>query len=351
MKEQGCASGQHPIGRVRLTVEESFEAVRISARVARIDAEFASCPGNPLLPMVVTLDAPLGDRELLDGITGEQPTVGRRRFAPRISVRAVPELPLTAVAGVVVTAQDRWPSEVSCGAAPAVHVPIGGPFQLDFRNEEDVLATGVVGVGAPDDRYFKFADIEPMADRVAYAQYLDGLPVRLLRLDQGEAGWRGTLSACLELPDDWTPDAAPPDFPSVDDPRAFEASADLVDLLDGIPGLRGEVWRFADPASRCAAWIPIEEALQADGWRFQGRRHSPDWPSDLTVRPLELRRQVSLHPVRGAERGTITTVGEDTLTLTTEASSPDLVSVVGEPVLSRVSQCLLDQPLSVTTSP
>lgn len=65
--EQNCASGMPPNDReVVVLVTETAEAVTIIALVAPVEGG-AECPGNPLFPISVTLDEPLGERVLIDG--------------------------------------------------------------------------------------------------------------------------------------------------------------------------------------------------------------------------------------------------------------------------------------------
>ncbi len=65
--EQSCASGLAPEDRdVMVLVSETAEEVNIIALVASIEGD-AECPSNPLHPVAVTLDKPLGQRTLVDG--------------------------------------------------------------------------------------------------------------------------------------------------------------------------------------------------------------------------------------------------------------------------------------------
>ncbi len=66
INEQACASGRAPDDReVVVLTTETAESVSILALVAPVEGG-AECPGNPWYPISVELDAPLGDRELLD---------------------------------------------------------------------------------------------------------------------------------------------------------------------------------------------------------------------------------------------------------------------------------------------
>lgn len=67
INEQACANGRAPVDReIVPVVTETDESVSIVVLVAPVEGG-ANCPGNPWHPITVTLDAPLGDRELLDG--------------------------------------------------------------------------------------------------------------------------------------------------------------------------------------------------------------------------------------------------------------------------------------------
>lgn len=67
INEQACANGQAPLGReIVPLITETDESVTIIVLVAAVEGG-ASCPGNPWHPITVTLDSPLGARQLLDG--------------------------------------------------------------------------------------------------------------------------------------------------------------------------------------------------------------------------------------------------------------------------------------------
>lgn len=64
--ERECANGEAPIGRdVLPVITETDTTVEISTLVAPV-AGGADCPGNPWHPIVATLSAPLGDRQVID---------------------------------------------------------------------------------------------------------------------------------------------------------------------------------------------------------------------------------------------------------------------------------------------
>ena len=67
--ERACASGRPPDGReVIPVVVETETEVRITVLVAPVRGG-ATCPGNPLYPVEVQLDQPLGDRRIFDART------------------------------------------------------------------------------------------------------------------------------------------------------------------------------------------------------------------------------------------------------------------------------------------
>ena len=73
--ERACASGEAPTDREVLPlVSETETTVEISTLVAPV-AGGADCPGNPWHPVIATLSAPLGDRQVIDAQT--QPGVER----------------------------------------------------------------------------------------------------------------------------------------------------------------------------------------------------------------------------------------------------------------------------------
>ena len=66
-EERSCNSGRLPEGRdIRLLSVETADAVRVVVMVENPEGA-QECPGNPLFPVAVELDAPLGDRRILDG--------------------------------------------------------------------------------------------------------------------------------------------------------------------------------------------------------------------------------------------------------------------------------------------
>ena len=66
INERECASGQAPTDRdVTPFVTETDETVSIVVLVERVKGG-AECPDNPWYPITVTLESPLGSRELLD---------------------------------------------------------------------------------------------------------------------------------------------------------------------------------------------------------------------------------------------------------------------------------------------
>ncbi len=67
IQERACASGEAPVDReIVPVVTETATTVEIVVLVAPVKGG-ANCPGNPWHPITVTLDAPLGDRTVLDG--------------------------------------------------------------------------------------------------------------------------------------------------------------------------------------------------------------------------------------------------------------------------------------------
>lgn len=67
INEQNLASGQAPVDRdVVVRVTETADSVTVLALVAPVEGG-ADCPSNPWHPVTVTLDSPLGSRQLIDG--------------------------------------------------------------------------------------------------------------------------------------------------------------------------------------------------------------------------------------------------------------------------------------------
>ncbi len=69
INERACASGRAPTGRdVVPIVTETDETISIAVLVESTDGD-ADCPGNPWHPITITLEEPLGSRQLLDAHT------------------------------------------------------------------------------------------------------------------------------------------------------------------------------------------------------------------------------------------------------------------------------------------
>lgn len=67
INERACASGQAPVDReIVPVVTETATTIEVVVLVAPVKGG-AECPGNPWHPITVTLDAPVGDRTVLDG--------------------------------------------------------------------------------------------------------------------------------------------------------------------------------------------------------------------------------------------------------------------------------------------
>lgn len=76
INERRCASGRAPDDRdVVPIVTESDEAVSIVVLVESVAGE-ADCPGNPWHPITITLESPLGSRQLLDAHTFPPQPIG-----------------------------------------------------------------------------------------------------------------------------------------------------------------------------------------------------------------------------------------------------------------------------------
>lgn len=68
--ESACNSGQSADGRVRLvSLLETEDSVTVTIGVEPQSTE-ATCPSNPPTPFTVELEAPLGDRTIIDGTRG-----------------------------------------------------------------------------------------------------------------------------------------------------------------------------------------------------------------------------------------------------------------------------------------
>ncbi len=75
IRERACSGGQAPVDReIVPVVTETETTVELIVLVAPVIGG-ATCPGNPLHPITVTLQQPLGDRTVIDGAT--QPGVVR----------------------------------------------------------------------------------------------------------------------------------------------------------------------------------------------------------------------------------------------------------------------------------
>ncbi len=69
INERDCANGEPPTGRqVKPVVVADGDRLVVTVLVEPIAGD-ASCPGNPWHPITITLDEPLGDRQVFDGST------------------------------------------------------------------------------------------------------------------------------------------------------------------------------------------------------------------------------------------------------------------------------------------
>lgn len=69
IQENSCANGEAPTDRdIVPVVVADEERIVITVLVEPVQGD-ATCPGNPWHPVTVTLDEPLGSRQILDGIT------------------------------------------------------------------------------------------------------------------------------------------------------------------------------------------------------------------------------------------------------------------------------------------
>lgn len=69
IQELACANGQAPTDRdIIPVVVEDEQRIVITVLVEPVEGD-ATCPGNPWHPVTVTLEEPLGNRQILDGVT------------------------------------------------------------------------------------------------------------------------------------------------------------------------------------------------------------------------------------------------------------------------------------------
>lgn len=69
IQERACANGQAPTDRDIVPVVGADEQrIVITVLVEPVEGN-ATCPGNPWHPVTVTIDKPLGDRQIFDGVT------------------------------------------------------------------------------------------------------------------------------------------------------------------------------------------------------------------------------------------------------------------------------------------
>jgi hypothetical protein len=66
--EQACASGRLATGRIRPVVDYADDSITVTITVAYAGGD-QTCPGNPDTPYTLTLEQPVGSREVKDGGT------------------------------------------------------------------------------------------------------------------------------------------------------------------------------------------------------------------------------------------------------------------------------------------
>lgn len=65
--ERACNSGEGAEGRVEVvSLDETEERIEVVIGIRPRDQEFVDCPGNPATPFTVSLEEPVGDREVVD---------------------------------------------------------------------------------------------------------------------------------------------------------------------------------------------------------------------------------------------------------------------------------------------
>lgn len=74
--ETACASGQPATGRIQPLVDYGDDRITVTITVVYAGG-FQTCPGNPDTPYTLTLDEPVGDREIKDGSTSPPTRKGR----------------------------------------------------------------------------------------------------------------------------------------------------------------------------------------------------------------------------------------------------------------------------------
>lgn len=344
--EQACASGARADGRVAVEVEESSEEVRITVAVRRLTG-VQDCPGNPLTPVSVTLEEPVGDRRLIDGASGFAPSLHGFIDQP-----ADPILTGRIVAPAVIPASERMVAdgfwvEPRCeleGSLEESYLPEWRP-QEEFGDAGSVLSAAVAEMRLSVHGWHGYGEVDAVGREVwSWVQYLGGRPVAVVIAEPAVLGTSGMALVCGDLPTGWVPDPAPP--PTKPAGPSMAARLDLDAILADAEGLTrvGDEWMFDDPDHRCDAWVALEDRLEAAGYVIAQTVEHGELPTDELSDQTVTRQVSALITDAGGRAAVVTTTGVNTL-VTRDATVTGAVETPNE--WSYLAPCQLDRSMEV----
>ncbi len=344
VSERGCASGQRADDRIGYEVRSTASEVVITALVRPREGD-QNCPANPLTPLTVVLDEPVGTRRLIDGATGGPPVLDDHQVPARLPVR-IEDTGLEPVvpSSETVSGSDYWEEprcELDGDSLEESYLPgwYSGELYLDA---DTILAEAVRSLGLSRDGWHLVRTTEGFGrEWRSWTQYLDGVPRATVSAQPDLIGWRGIGEGC-DLGGPWTPDPHPPQTRPIELISASEP-ADVAGVPGRIDGLRatGDGWTFVDPGHRCLAWVELEKELERSGHVLDALHRAEQVDGDVLW-------QVGLAVTHGAgNRSLISTSGRDRLSVQPMRSPLSDEPRSGHPV-SELRPCWLDTPLELT---
>ena len=276
-----------------MEVIETGSSVEILVTVDAAPGLSQSCQGNPSTPVTVNLDAPLGNRQLIDS----SGLVSENWLPPR------PDLP-------VIDAQ--------LPEAAIISDQVGGGVWLEptcepdewftdstFVSADSVLATAIDAGGLPHTGWHAYRRSDGGA---MFVLATEGEVVAVVFAESAYVGFHAVAQVCEDLDEDAVFDSDPPisaeSTPTASTADVAEVPERVVELLLASGFLSvGNEWVFPNPARRCDQIVALEDALTDDGWSLSAWQEG-QFANDKVLRQRRIR-------VLDGDLLELVTVGED----------------------------------------
>lgn len=222
--ELACTSGQNAEGRIRVQLDETADLVQLRVWVTPLEVpeEFEgenfgwNCQGVAPTSYDVPLQAPLGDRAIIDDVSGAaaaSPTAEPPRPDPMVLQNAEQLADGIVVSESIGTAANV-PLNLICPApsAPVARWAPSIPGGAEFALPTEALALTLGETDLPAESFHLYAEASVEGERSphVFVQFLDGAPVTLVFAEGGTVGYQLTAEWCDGLPAGWQPDAEKP---------------------------------------------------------------------------------------------------------------------------------------------